>query len=140
MWATKASLLIFNQIIPKKTCTCRYILLNTHHQKRVLFLINGCNMNPLNLQIRTSILKCYMFTILMNGVEGWSLTDAVCNHLEPFEMWSHRRMLSISWTHHITNESVLQCMKRSDEDCQKEKMYIRHIMRNNKCNILQLII
>lgn len=101
-----------------------------------------CNMK-INLHLRTRTLKCYVFPILIYGVEAWTLTDATCKRLEAFEMWCYRRMLRISWTHHITNETVLQRMGKQREIILTVKgrklTYFGHIMRHKKYSILHLI-
>lgn len=102
-----------------------------------------CNMN-ITLHLRTRFLKCYyVFSVLMYGVETWILTDATCKRLEAFEMWCYRRMLRISWTYRVTNEAVLQRMQKEKEIMktvkQRKLSYFGHIMRNNKYNLLQLI-
>lgn len=100
-----------------------------------------CNMK-LNLILRTRLLKCYVFSVLMYGVEAWTLTDAACKRLEAFELWCYRRMLRISWTHHVTNETVLQRMNKDKEIMRTVKerklAYFGHIMRNEKYEILHL--
>lgn len=73
-----------------------------------------CSMKT-NLQLRTRTLKCYVFLTLMYGEETWNLTDATCKRLEAFEMLCYRRMLWISWRHHVTNPTVLQRMRKEKE-------------------------
>lgn len=34
------------------------------------------------------------------------------NDLQVFEMWCYRRMLRISWIHHITNDVVIQRIQK----------------------------
>ncbi|CAG9836785.1 unnamed protein product [Diabrotica balteata] len=51
-----------------------------------------------NLPLKTKIrlLRCYVFTVLLYGVESWTLTEASMGKLEAFEMWSYRWILRIS--------------------------------------------
>jgi len=63
----------------------------------------------LNIAIRTQGLKCYVFSTLLYGVEAWILTGAT---FKRFEMWCYRRMLRISYTYHIRNNTVIQRMQK----------------------------
>ena len=51
--------------------------------------------------------------------------------LEAFEMWLMRRMLRISWTEHITNETGLRRMNVGREilEIAKDKILGTHIQR-----------
>ena len=40
-------------------------------------------------------------------VEEWTLKKSDRNRIEAFEMWCWRKMLSISWPEHHTNDSIL---------------------------------
>ena len=101
-----------------------------------------CNMH-LNIHIRLRVLKCYIFSTLLYGVEAWTLTEVASRKVTAFEMWCYRRMLRISWTHHVTNENVLQRIGHQQELLktvkQRKLAYFGHIMRNEKYHILQLI-
>ena len=44
--------------------------------------------------------------IFQYGVEGWTLKKSDRNRIEAFEMW-WRKMHSISWQEHLTNDSIL---------------------------------
>uniref|UniRef100_A0A8D8VC16 Craniofacial development protein 2 n=1 Tax=Cacopsylla melanoneura TaxID=428564 RepID=A0A8D8VC16_9HEMI len=102
-----------------------------------------CNMH-LNLNTRIRVLKCYVFSVLLYGVEVWTLTKETLNRLESFEMWCYRRMLRISWIYHVTNETVLERMTKTTEiitTVKRRKLaYFGHIIRNNKYKILQDIV
>lgn len=62
---------------------------------------------------------------------------------ETFEMWIYRRLLKISWTQRITNETVLQRMGQDRElliDIKKRKTsYLGHIYRGRNYEFLRLI-
>ncbi|CAG9837924.1 unnamed protein product [Diabrotica balteata] len=63
--------------------------------------------------------------------------------LEAFEMWAYRRMLKISWKDKITNQVVLDRINKQKEVVLSVKMrklqYLGHIKRENKYQLLQLI-
>ncbi|CAF4751217.1 unnamed protein product [Pieris macdunnoughi] len=99
----------------------------------------------LNLQVRTRIARCYVFSVLLYGVESWTLTETMSKKLEAFEMWVYRRMLKISWTDRIRNTTVLDRMQENKEvlkTVKKRKLeYFGHVLRNcKKYELLQLII
>ncbi|KAI5746880.1 hypothetical protein M8J77_008501 [Diaphorina citri] len=98
----------------------------------------------LSLNLRTRLLKCYVFSVLLYGVEAWTLNKASEKRLQAFEMWTYRRMLRISWTDHVTNLEVLRRMGKEPEilhEVKKRKLsYLGHIMRGPKYEILHLII
>lgn len=98
---------------------------------------------PLKTKIR--LLRCYVFTVLLYGVESWTLTEASTKKLEAFEMWCYRRILKISWVDRITNDAVLRRMGKEREivnNVKKRKLeYLGHVMRNEqRYNLLQLIL
>lgn len=96
----------------------------------------------LNLKIR--LIKCYVWSVLLYGMEGWTLKITSMNKIEAFEMWLYRRVLKISWTERITNEEVLRRVGKEREllttNKRRKVAYLGHIMRNQKYDILQLII
>jgi len=51
----------------------------------------------LSMDLRTRMLKCYVFAVLLYGVEAWTLNVYCERKLEAFEMWTYRRMLRIPW-------------------------------------------
>lgn len=102
-----------------------------------------CNLR-LNLKTRLRVLRCYVFSTLLYGVEAWTLTETTQRRVEAFEMWCYRRMLRIPWTSHTTNIEVLNRMEKQTEIIntvrQRKAGYFGHIMRNDKYRTLQLII
>jgi len=62
--------------------------------------------SKLDLHLRKKIVKCYIWSMALYGVETWMLWAADQKYLENFEMWCWRRM-EISWTDHVRNEEVL---------------------------------
>uniref|UniRef100_A0A8D8W5N2 Craniofacial development protein 2 n=2 Tax=Cacopsylla melanoneura TaxID=428564 RepID=A0A8D8W5N2_9HEMI len=99
----------------------------------------------LNLDTKMRILRCYVFSVLLYGVESWTLNEAISKKLNAFEMWLYRRMLKIPWTDKVTNVEVLRRMKKEQEimntiKCRKMQ-YLGHIMRNGaRYSLLQSIL
>ena len=89
----------------------------------------------LSINIRKRILKCYVWSTLLYGCETWTLSDNIIKRLNAFEMWTYRRMLRISWTDKITNESVLQTINNPLQITniikKKKLQYFGHLMRHN---------
>ena len=52
-------------------------------------------------------MKSMVWAVFLYGVEGWTLKKSDWNRIEAFEMWCWRKMLSISWQEHRTNDSIL---------------------------------
>lgn len=102
-----------------------------------------CNMH-LSIDIRMRVLRCYVFSTLLYGVEAWTLTEATSKRLEAFEMWCYRRMLRISYIYHVTNNTVMQRMNKDLEIMRTVKTrklsYLGHVMRNEKYHLIQLIL
>ena len=48
-----------------------------------------------------------VWAVFQYGVEGWTLKKSDRNRTEAFEMWCWRKMLSILWQEHRTNDSIL---------------------------------
>uniref|UniRef100_A0A8D8SXR8 Craniofacial development protein 2 n=1 Tax=Cacopsylla melanoneura TaxID=428564 RepID=A0A8D8SXR8_9HEMI len=99
----------------------------------------------LTVEMKMRLLRCYIFSIMLYGIESWTLTGATTSRLEAFEMWIYRRILRISWMDRITNESVLQRMKKDKEimhTIKRRKLeYLGHILRNeNKYHLLKCIL
>jgi hypothetical protein len=67
------------------------------NKKRALFT------STLDLKLRQELVKCYIWSIALYGVETWTIR-ADQKRLESFEMWCWRRMEKISWTDHVRNE------------------------------------
>lgn len=61
--------------------------------------------------ITTPVLKCYVFPTLLYGVEAWT----TAKRLEAFKLWCYHRMLRISYIHHVTNNTVIQRIKKDLE-------------------------
>lgn len=62
------------------------------------------------------MLKCYVWSVLLYGVESWTLKITIINNIEAFEMWTLPQLLKISWTKHIRNEEVLQRAELEDRE------------------------
>jgi len=66
----------------------------------------------LSMDLKTRLLKCYVWSTLLYGCEGWTLSSSSEKKLEAAEMWLYRRMMRISWIKKVSNEKVLQMVKK----------------------------
>lgn len=98
----------------------------------------------LGMSVRLGVLRCYVWSSLLYGCETWTLKINTMNRLEAFEMWCYRRMLRVSWTEHVTNESVLQRLHKARELLEiikrRKLEYFGHVLRGPKYRMLHTII
>lgn len=98
----------------------------------------------LSLELKVRMIRCYVFSDLLYGCESWTLDPAIEKKLEAFEMYLYRRILRISWMQEITDEEVLNRMRKQRElmlAIKERKMrYIGHLMQGEKYELLRLII
>lgn len=59
-----------------------------------------------NIGLRMRMLRCYVFSIALYGVEEWTRMDK----LQAFEMWCFGRIWRIPWTDRVINTQVLNIM------------------------------
>ena len=99
----------------------------TFNKKRTLFTST--------LELKKKLVKCYIWSIALDGAESWTLRAVDQKHLESFEMWCWRRMEKISWTDDVRNEEVLLRVKEQRNilrEIRKRKAnWIGHILRRN---------
>jgi len=80
----------------------------------------------LDFNSRKKLVKCYIWSIALNGAETWTLQKVDQKYLESFEMWCWRRMEKISWINHVRNEEELQRVE--------EERNILHTIKRRKAN------
>ena len=57
---------------------------------------------------KNSLVKAMVFPVVMYGCENWTIKKAECQSIEAFELWCWRRLLRVSWTAKISNQSILK--------------------------------
>jgi hypothetical protein len=99
------------------------------NKKKTLFT------SKLSLNLRNKLVKYYIWSIALYGVETWALRKADLKYLERFDMWCWRRMEKIIWTDCVRNEKVFQRVKEERNILQTIKSRkanrIGHILRRN---------
>lgn len=132
--------IINDQWDPQQEIKCR---IGNARQAFIKFKPMLCNRN-LSFDLRYRMVKCYVWSILLYGMETWTLKVSSINKLEAFEMWTLRRMLSISWTDKVRNEDVLRRAGTERELFNLIKVrkvgYLGHVLRGERYTIPQLII
>ena len=126
---------------PEQDIRCRIEQSRTIFLKLKKFLTNKI----LNFKLRYRTLKCYVWSVLLYGVEAWTLKTSSINKLEAFEMWCLRRMLRISWVNHIRNEEVLRRAQIEDRELfevikRRKISYLGHIMRGERYEFQRLVL
>ena len=81
------------------------------------------------------LVRCYVWSIALDGLETWTLRKLEQKYLEGFKMWCWKRMEKIKWSGKDTNEEVLERIgeKRTllnDILCRKAN-WVGHILRQN---------
>jgi hypothetical protein len=66
--------------------------------------------HQIRLNLRNELVKCYIWSIDLYGVETWTLWKVNQNYLKSFEVWRWGKMEKISWTDYVRNE-ILQRLK-----------------------------
>jgi hypothetical protein len=99
------------------------------NKKRNLFI------STLDLELRKKLVKCYIWSVALYGVETCTLLAVDQKHLESLEMWCWRRMEKINWTDYVRNEEVLLRVKEQrnilHEIRKRKANWIGHILRRN---------
>ena len=59
------------------------------------------------LPSQSYVLFCF-FPVVMSGCESWTIKKAEHGRIDAFELWCWRRLLRVSWTARISNQSILK--------------------------------
>ena len=60
------------------------------------------------LSTKVHLVKAMVFPVVMYGYESWTVKKAERRRIDAFELWCWRRLLRVSWTARISNESILK--------------------------------
>ena len=64
--------------------------------------------SKIGISTRKRMIVCYAWSVLLYGVEAWTLNKGLEKRLDAFEMWCWRRMFNISWKRKLGNEEVYE--------------------------------
>ena len=88
----------------------------SHEIKRCLFLGRKVMTNldsmlksrDITLSTKVCLVKAMIFPVVMYGYESWTIKKAEHWRMDAFELWCWRRLLRVSWTARISNQSTLK--------------------------------
>ena len=88
----------------------------SHEIKRCLLLGRKARTNPdsilksrdITLLTKVHLVKAMGFPVAMYGCESWTIKKVQCRRIDAFALWCWRRLLRISWTARISNQSILK--------------------------------
>ena len=63
-----------------------------------------------------------VFPVVMYGCESWTIKKAECFRIDAFELWFWRKLLRVSWTARISNQSAL---KEINPECSLEGLMLK---------------
>ena len=102
---------------------------------RMIELQDLWNDRNLAAKLKMKLIKILVWSVLLYGLEGWTMTKADENRVLAAEMWFWRRMLNISWKERRTNRSILEELgvKRQllGELVTRKLTYLGHILRGS---------
>src|SRR3984893_16276091 len=109
---------------------------NRHGKGYILQLTNTFHNHNIRLSKKINVLNTYVYSILLYASECWTLSTTMTKRLEAVEMWFYRRILSISYTRHITNEESLNRMATTRHIINTvrnwQRSFFGHVMRNKE--------
>ena len=60
----------------------------------------------ISLLTKVCIVIAMVFPVVTYGCESWSIKTAECQRIDAFQLWSWRRLLTVSWTARRSNQSI----------------------------------
>ena len=60
------------------------------------------------MSTKVCLVKAMIFPVVMYGYESWTIKKAEHWRMDAFELWCWRRLLRVSWTARISNQSTLK--------------------------------
>ena len=60
------------------------------------------------LLTKVCLVKAMVFPVVMYGCESWTINKAEQRRIDAFELWCWIRLLRVSWTVRISNQSILK--------------------------------
>lgn len=89
----------------------------------------------LSLRIRKAVIKTYIWSTLLYGVESWTVSKRMEKRLEAMELWLWRRMMKIPWTARMSNEAVLGVVGERRQIMlairKRQLKFLGHVLRRN---------
>ena len=73
-----------------------------------------------------------VFLVVMYECESWTITNTECQRMDPFELWSWRRLSRVPWTAGRSSQSIVEISPGISLEGMMLKLklqYFRHLMR-----------
>jgi len=64
--------------------------------------------NPL----KERLIEALIWPIVTNGADTWTLNKELTGNIEAFEIQCYRRSMKVPYKEHVTNETILERVKR----------------------------
>ena len=71
---------------------------------------------------KVCLVKAMVFPVVMYGCENWTLKKVECWRTDAFELLCCRRLLKVSWTARISNQSILE---KINTECSLEGLMLK---------------
>lgn len=81
------------------------------------------------LKVKIRLALCYILSIILYGVESWTLTETLLKKLDTLKMWFYRRVLWVSWMDQVRHESVLHRMRKNTKITTTK---VGHVLRDSE--------
>ena len=62
----------------------------------------------ITLPTKVHLTKAMFFPVVMHKRESWTVENVEHRRIDAFELWCWRRLLGVSWTSRISNQSILK--------------------------------
>ena len=62
----------------------------------------------ITLSTKACLVMAMVFPVVMYGCESWTVKKAKHRRIDAFELWCWRRLLRVTWTARISNQSILK--------------------------------
>ena len=71
-------------------------------------LDNILKSRDITLSTKACLVMAMVFPVVMYGCESWTVKKAKHRRIDAFELWCWRRLLRVTWTARISNQSILK--------------------------------
>ena len=62
----------------------------------------------ITLPTKVHLVKVMVFPVVMYGCKSWTIKKAERQRIDAFELWCLKRLLRVTWTARISNQSILK--------------------------------
>ena len=77
-------------------------------KKAMINLDSILKSRDITLPTKICLVKAMFFPVVTYGCESWTIKKAECQRIDAFALWNWRRLLRVSWTARISNQSILR--------------------------------